>query len=625
MKLNAKVGIFGVAAALLVAFGAFGVFGGGSQPASADIQAAWVIGEHQLEPTSPGTASNPSCAGSTADVPSPQSGTVAHPTGAVAINLTNYPNTATGNLPLIQVPNGQSILICVNPVPITSASLSTPAPAATTAGGASTTAVTTNDITFDSHGINFFDQASCGNIDSDTRVGEYPDDACANPTGNGSSHLVLPALANSQTNGNNWFNSAVIVRFTCAVPASSFFQTLAFPVTINQPTNLGQGTLFTFIVSCRREAATVTITTQPATVEIIPARSNTSHSLLMLTILDAGGSPSVSGRDVTWRSDRCALTGGSPLVAGSDVGFSNASRGAISTLALSLNPASPATYAAFETNAAMSFTTAGLQVTTTRTYDSSDLALAGSPPSSRSAVIVHCNPVDAPGITPGVATITATVEVPGGSDLVISTTVTVIGPPASVTLVGTPTSVACGQRIAVVATVKDAIGQAVSDHTRVEMVTNLGGVIGGTGAVAGGAGPVVPISSTVGDTFGGVMTAILITSEVTTNSYELVATTGGTISADPFVGGTAFGSQILGGQFSTAPVSGFLTVSCALTPPPPAATIAAPRTGTGISPPNTGDAGLLGSSSSTSWTLFAIGGAFALTLAGLATFKFARR
>ena len=55
------------------------------------------------------------------------------------------------------------------------------------------------------------------------------------------------------------------------------------------------------------------------------------------------------------------------------------------------------------------------------------------------------------------------------------------------------------------------------------------------------------------------------------------------------------------------------------------AAVTAPRTGTGIvTPPNTGDAGLA-SSSSSSWTLFAIGGLAAFALAGLASLRFARR
>ena len=193
-----------------------------------------------------------------------------------------------------------------------------------------------------------------------------------------------------------------------------------------------------------------------------------------------------------------------------------------------------------------------------------------------------------------------------------------------------PTTLRCGEKATITATVKDAIGQNVSDHTRVEMVTNLGGTLAGTGAVAGWASPVTPISSTVGDTFGGVATAFLITSEVTTGPYEVVATSGGTSAGD--WGGTSqipggpLGFTVLGGQFSTPPVSAQATVNCSLpTAVPPAPTITAPRTGTGITPPNTGDAGLLSSDEGTSWTLFALGGVIALAVAGVATRKLARR
>ena len=93
-------------------------------------------------------------------------------------------------------------------------------------------------------------------------------------------------------------------------------------------------------------------------------------------------------------------------------------------------------------------------------------------------------------------------------------------------------------------------------------------------------------------------------------------------------------STVLGGVFSTQPVSAQVTVTCTIPAPVAAApAITAPRTGqgtgtvagtgTGITPPNTGDAGLADSSSS--WLLFAIGGVFALSLAGFATVKVARR
>jgi hypothetical protein len=70
---------------------------------------------------------------------------------------------------------------------------------------------------------------------------------------------------------------------------------------------------------------------------------------------------------------------------------------------------------------------------------------------------------------------------------------------------------------------------------------------------------------------------------------------------------------------SSANKTGFARAQLAL----PAA--AAPAAPSAITPPNTGDAGLLGSSSSAGSTLFALGGVIALTFAGLATAKFARR
>ena len=86
----------------------------------------------------------------------------------------------------------------------------------------------------------------------------------------------------------------------------------------------------------------------------------------------------------------------------------------------------------------------------------------------------------------------------GGSvnDIVLTVKVTVVGPPASIVVAASPTSVRCGEKSTITATVKDAIGQNVSEHTRVEAVTNSGGTLAGTGAVANQAGLVSPISST---------------------------------------------------------------------------------------------------------------------------------
>ncbi len=219
----------------------------------------------------------------------------------------------------------------------------------------------------------------------------------------------------------------------------------------------------------------------------------------------------------------------------------------------------------------------------------------------------------APTAAPGPVVVTILVDRPGVESLTGTVTITVVGPPFAITVTARPTSLTCGENAVLTASVKDSVGQKVSDQTRVDFVTNLGGVLAGSGLSLGSPliGPVSPLSSTSVETFGGVATAVLVTSEVTTGPYVVVATSGGTG---------------LGGVFSTRPVVAQVTVNCARTTPVPVpATVTAPRTGTGIAAPNTGDAGLVGSSSSTNWTLYAIGGAFALALAGLATFKFARR
>jgi hypothetical protein len=237
------------------------------------------------------------------------------------------------------------------------------------------------------------------------------------------------------------------------------------------------------------------------------------------------------------------------------------------------------------------------------------------------AAILGCGPEDTDGTisAPGTATITAIIEVSGGQDVVKTITVNVVGPPAKLTALAAPSSLRCGEKATITVTVKDSLDQNVSDHTRVEAVTNAGGVLGGTGAVAGLAGPVVPISSTIAETFGGVATFYLLTSEQHSGPYEVVITTGGAGAV----------TTSLGGVFSTPPQVTQVTVSCALpTAVPPAAaapTVTAPRTGGGVvSPPNTGDAGLADSSGS-SWALFAVAGVVAFSVAGLATLKFARR
>jgi hypothetical protein len=279
-------------------------------------------------------------------------------------------------------------------------------------------------------------------------------------------------------------------------------------------------------------------------------------------------------------------------------------------------------------------------------------------------VISACVYVDttlAPGTTPGKINVQAIVESPtqgglynpglgsnpyyplgntlslpnylGVPNIVLTATITVVGPPASITVAAAPTSLNCGEKATITVTVKDSAGQNVSDRTRVELVTNFGGVIGGTTATLGpvsvAGGNVYPISSSSAETFNGVATAYLLTSTDHVGPYEVVAAAGGSVMASngylapwyttgavstnnltpstsayfPWYGGA--GAQgLLSYSPSSAPVNAQATVTCSVPGAPAAAApvVTAPRTGQGpadafaIRPPNTGDAGL-------QWTL----------------------
>jgi hypothetical protein len=234
----------------------------------------------------------------------------------------------------------------------------------------------------------------------------------------------------------------------------------------------------------------------------------------------------------------------------------------------------------------------------------------------------------------------------GVPNIVLTATITVVGPPASITVAAAPTSLNCGEKATITVTVKDSAGQNVSDRTRVELVTNFGGVIGGTTATLGPVGitggNVYPISSSSAETFNGVATAYLLTSTDHVGPYEVVAAAGGSVmasngalapwynvvqgSGDPFSNGLAAGifpsnasyfpwyqpnQGLLSYSPAGAPVNAQATVTCSVPgAPAPAITVpivTAPRTGQGpadafaIRPPNTGDAGLKVSGLGINW------------------------
>jgi hypothetical protein len=375
-------------------------------------------------------------------------------------------------------------------------------------------------------------------------------------------------------------------------------------------------------INCFDLAATGTIKAVPTKVEIVPAAGSVDVSLITLTLKDSSGNDAFTdadqgfGDDVTWTTDNCQIQ---------DVTIDE--NGDVSGDYEDLNDdfAAYANYPNPSTAAVVEGDVAGLDTMLMTTIDtlSSKQTLSNSSSSTDtiSAVVLDCsNPTAA---KPGPANVTAVfegIDSSGNSSLqVVKVAVTVVGPPASVVATSDVTSVTCGDRATITVTVKDAIGQAVSDHTLVEAASNFGSVLAGTGAIAGQFGPVVPVASTGAETFNGVATFFLLTSNTQTGLYDVTVATGG---------GGAVADQLLGGVFSTPVVTAHVQVSC--TQPAVAAaapTVTAPRTGTGgvISPPNTGDAGLAATSTGSSWTLFVIAGAVAFALAGFAGLKFARR
>jgi hypothetical protein len=360
----------------------------------------------------------------------------------------------------------------------------------------------------------------------------------------------------------------------------------------------------------------------PTKVEIVPAQGSVSHSMIEALLADKNNLPSITGRDVFWTTDKCAIE--SSYFDNSDPSVrENNFEGQETIYKTNLNANYlPSADAVENSDSAKKLpdSTSGEDNTTTFQVTSS-----GGTVRTVAGAILHCGAQAVSNVTPGTANITAVIEVPDGSDIVLTTTVTVVGPPASPILVAADqTSVKCGDRVTVTVTVKDAAGQNVSDHTRVEAVTNAGGVLGGTGSTVGGFNNVNPVSSTVAETFSGVATFYLITSEAQPGIYDVTIATGG---------GGSVADQQLGGLFSTPVVTGHVQVSCAsqvptfavAAPATPAATITAPRTGQGITAPNTGDAGLAAADSGNAWLLYVVIGGVAFALAGVASVKFARR
>jgi len=480
-------------------------------------------------------------------------------------------------------------------------------------------------------------------------------------------------------NGNQAANQQLTLPFSGAM--------LTQPVTINLPDANLLDLQLTFVNSCVVPGGPSTATSQIAVViggsqpglvntsniEIVPAPGSASSARLDIRIRDAA-SITIPNAHVTVLIDKGALA-----IRRDYSTFPNSGYDPLEPVPAVVNFGSPYSgdTCAQETNGWLT------QSATSGGYSWPFLSSSrqqGDGYTNQEGVISACVYVDttlAPGTTPGKVNVQAIIEAPnqgglyspggisnnsfgfnpyyplgnplslpnylGVPNIVLTATITVVGPPASITVAAAPTSLNCGEKATITVTVKDSAGQNVSDRTRVELVTNFGGVIGGTTATLGPVsvtgGNVYPVSSSSAETFNGVATAYLLTSTDHVGPYEVVAAAGGSVMASngslaPWYNVVQGSSTSLNGPSnglaagifpnnlsyfpwynqgllsyspSSAPVNAQATVTCSVPGAPAAAVpvVTAPRTGQGpadafaIRPPNTGDAGLV-------WTLKAL-------------------
>ena len=311
-------------------------------------------------------------------------------------------------------------------------------------------------------------------------------------------------------------------------------------------------------LECRGNPNSTVVTASPSKVEIIPQPGSTSVSTITVDILDSNGSAALVGSDVLFITDNCLLDDG-------------------------VNPQVPSV--------------------SIKSVDVNGKTIA--------EVDLDCSNDSS---EPRPATVQILIDRPG-HDLILEIAVIVIGPPVpnGLSAVASPETIICGEKSEILITVQDEIGQNVSDHTPLEVVTNFGGVLGGTGAIAEGEGNVTPLSSTTVETFDGVAQVFLITSDTHVGDYEVLITTGGHVSEGllEVIDGPTFSFQV--------------TVECTASAGGSSPTVTSPSTGNGnsITPPSTGDAGITANSQNSSIILIA--GAAILALFGVASMSLVRR
>jgi hypothetical protein len=427
-----------------------------------------------------------------------------------------------------------------------------------------------------------------GNVTFTSRIGADPagswdiphcanlSDDCLNSTGLGGATLTIDDVANDI--------DPIAVTYSCS-PGT------VLDITIRQADNGDDRIDFTVI--CGGEPRNAALSALPSTVESNPAIYSTSHSLIRAVITDAGGGPALPGTTVDFSVDRCGIT------------TTQVDTLAERTQALALFDNPPLKdYLAVQAFSDDGSSTPSLTATTVALQVDTNNPMDGVPNQSEALAIFHGE-----GCDPGPVTLKLEIDNPGTkNDIEQTLTINVVGPPAFIAISASPTQVTCGEKSEITVSVTDALNQQVSDNTRIEVLTNYGGVLAGTGTSLTTNQPVNPISSTTVEIFSGIGTAYLITSPQHVGPYEVLA------ASTP--------SEFVPILENSAPVTSQATVTCTLaTSAPP---VTAPDTGTGaIKPPNTGEAGLAGGFDN-STSLFVIAGAMIVALGGIVRLRFGR-
>jgi len=461
-------------------------------------------------------------------------------------------------LPVIQIGSTDELIMCVQP------------------------ADSTANVVFDTTGGGEWNDAHC------TDLGTF----CVDEEGVGDDAMTVVI-------GGNVNLDLIAVTFSCI---SASVQT----IDITQDDASDE---ISFRIMCKGPANSLQLSVTPSTVESNPAAFNTSHSLIRAIITDAAGNPVLPTTDADITVSGCGVTGdevdtldernealdneGTGTHDGINLGSINAEFGV---------PPLPNFLDIFTFSDRNNVPLPTISVGTIEV--DTNTPLDGVPNHSEALAIFH-----AEGCPAGVYTVTMEINNPGtANDIEATAEITVIGPPAFITVTAAPTELVCGEKSEITVTVTDINNRPVSDNTQIEIITNWGGVFGGTGSSLTSNQPVNPLSSATVDIIDGDGIAFLLTSPDHYGPYEVLAA-----STQPLFGD---------GLEDTPRVTSQVTVTCTIGVPP---TEVAPDTGTGsIRPPNTGEAGLAGGSVG-SGTLLAIAGATFIALAAIARRRFAAR